>query len=354
MMLAAAAPVLIADQAAETGAALYASACAACHGANGKGLPQSVVGFDTPLPDFTDCGFTTSEADVDWSAVVHDGGPARALDRRMPAFGAALSHDQIQSAIDYIRGFCTRPAWPHGNLNLPRALVTGKAFPENEAFARMAMPVSKPDFVETQVVYERRIGPRSQYEVAVPFNARYAFGQWNRGLGDITVGFKQVLVQRPARGSIFSAGTAMTFPTGKEVEGLGQRLTVFEPFGAFSQMLPSAAFVHVQLGFEVPLNIATANNEFYWRAAVGKTLVEDQWGRAWSPMVEVLVARELEFGALGRWDVLPQVQVTLSRRQHIAASGGVRVPLNLRISRRPTVMFQVLWDWVNGGISSGW
>ena len=50
----------------ETGQQLYQQACAACHGAGGTGAPPGMVGFDTPLPDFTDCDFATREADLDW------------------------------------------------------------------------------------------------------------------------------------------------------------------------------------------------------------------------------------------------------------------------------------------------
>ena len=35
----------------ESGRALYRISCAACHGADGRGAPVSLVGFDTPLPD---------------------------------------------------------------------------------------------------------------------------------------------------------------------------------------------------------------------------------------------------------------------------------------------------------------
>src|SRR5687768_15108180 len=79
-----------------TGRALYESACAACHGVDGRGQAQSTVGFDTPIPDFTDCSFASPEADADWMAVMHDGGPVRAFDRRMPAFGDALTDAQLQ------------------------------------------------------------------------------------------------------------------------------------------------------------------------------------------------------------------------------------------------------------------
>ena len=56
----------------------------------------------------------------------------RALDRHMPAFGDALSDDQIEQAVKYLWSFCDDSSWPRGDLNLPRAFFTEKAFPENE------------------------------------------------------------------------------------------------------------------------------------------------------------------------------------------------------------------------------
>src|ERR1700752_2904678 len=79
-----------------SGEELFKAACAACHGADGKGAPLSQVGFDDPpLPDFTDCGFNTPEVAADWFAIAHEGGPVRAFSRRMPAFGDALTEAEI-------------------------------------------------------------------------------------------------------------------------------------------------------------------------------------------------------------------------------------------------------------------
>ena len=71
-------------------------------------------------------------------------------------------------------------------------------------------------------------------------------------------------------------------------------------------------------------------------------------------MVEVLTNRELAFGERTLWDLQPEMQVTLSRRQHVKVSGGIRVPLNARLGRTNTVMMYVLWDWFEGGLFSGW
>src|ERR1700752_1564717 len=88
---------------------IFKNNCATCHGPDGKGSPQSVIGFDAPLPDFTDCPTNTVEPFGDWNSVVHRGGPIRGLDHHMPAFGDALSDEQIESVIKYLWTLCDDP-----------------------------------------------------------------------------------------------------------------------------------------------------------------------------------------------------------------------------------------------------
>lgn len=339
-----------------TGAELYKAACATCHGPDGKGSPRSQVGFDAPLPDFTDCSFATPEPDPDWSAVVHLGGTARALDHRMPSFTAALTDDEIQLAIGHIRTFCTQTGWPRGELNLPRPFVTEKAFPENEAVLTVSMAASHPHSVENQFLYEHRIGRRGQYEVVVPLNLQQGDGsRWTRGLGDVAVAYKHVLFDSLQKGSIFSVGSEFIFPTGKELEGLGGGKKVFETFALYGQILPNDAFFHVHGGLEFPVKAEGHAKEAFWRLAFGKTWAQNRgWGRAWSPMVEVVAAKELVSGEDPLWDVVPQMQVSLSGLQHVLFNVGVRVPVNERDGRSKTVMFYLLWDWFDGGLFDNW
>jgi mono/diheme cytochrome c family protein len=338
-----------------SGRALYESACAACHGSDGRGMPASRVGFDTPLPDFTDCSFVTVEPDADWMAVSHDGGPARAFDRRMPAFGEAMTDEELQQTLDYVRAFCTNRAWPRGELNLPRPLVTEKAYPENEAVLTTSVDASGEGHVGNEFLYERRIGARSQFEIVVPFLVQEdARGAWLKGLGDVAVAVKHALAHSFERGSIFSVAGEVVLPTGKEGEGLGSGVTVFEPFVAFGQILPADGFLQLQAGFELPADTDRAGREAFWRAAVGRSFTQGRFGRAWSPMIELLAARELESGATVHWDIVPQMQVTLNRRQHIMINAGVRVPLNDRRGRSTRVIAYFLWDWFDGGLLDGW
>jgi hypothetical protein len=349
---------LHADQSPSTtrsGADVYRAACAACHGADGRGVPQSMVGFDTPLPDFTDCSFATREPTADWFAIAHDGGPVRAFDRMMPAFGEALTAEEIERGIDHIRGFCPDPAWPRGELNLPRPLVTEKAYPEDEAVLTATIDTSPASAVTHQFLYEKRLGARSQYEVAVPFAVRQSStGAWQRGLGDVALALKHVLAHSLRRGSIVSVTGEVVLPTGKETQGLGKGVTVFEPFVTVGQVLPANGFLHVQAGAELPVDRENAGREAFWRAAIGRTFEQGRFGRAWSPMLEILGARELETGARAAWDLVPAMQVTLSKRQHVMLAAGVRVPLTDRSQRHPQVITYFLWDWFDGGLRDGW
>jgi hypothetical protein len=295
------------------------------------------------------------EPDADWMAVSHDGGPARGFDRRMPAFGGALGVAELQQILDYIRGFCTNTAWPRGELNLPRPLVTEKAFPESEAVLTTTIGTSGGGYVGNELLYEHRIGARSQYEVVVPVVAEQGpDGGWPRGLGDAAFAVKHVLHASLARGRILSVAGEVVLPTGKESEGLGRGTTVFEPFVAFGQILPADGFLQAQAGLELPFDTGRAGREAFWRGAIGRSFTEGRFGRSWSPMVELVAARELEEAAATHWDLVPQMQVTLNRRQHIMINVGVRVPLDARQGRPTQLITYFLWDWFDGGLLEGW
>jgi mono/diheme cytochrome c family protein len=337
------------------GETTYRRACAACHGADGTGLPQSVVGFDLELPDFTDCRFATREPDGDWIAIATAGGPVRRFDRMMPAFGDALSDEEIAATIDHIRTFCSNRSWPRGELNVPRALFTEKAYPEDEALLTASIAATGPGQVITTAIYEKRFGPRSQVELKLPVATRETgAGDWAGGVGDVAVAVKHALWHSSERGAIISVAGEVVLPTGHEARGLGKGVTVFEPFVAAGLLLPADSFVQVQSGFELPVDRARAEPEAFWRTAFGRTFTQGRFGRSWSPMVELLGARELAAGERVTWDVVPQMQVTLNTRQHIMLNGGVRVPVNARPGRATSIMVYVLWDWFDGGLFDGW
>lgn len=350
-------PLVHAARFLQDGKELYEIACADCHGIDGRGVDLNTVGFDVPVPDFTGCSFSSREPDADWIAVASAGGPVRAFDEAMPSFGEALSVEQLQSIMDYIRGFCDNNRWPRGELNLPRPLITEKAYPEDEAVTTVFIDLDGAGSIINEVVYERRFGTRTQIELKLPFGFREtapANGEWNAGIGDVTAGLKHVLHSSLERGSILSVGGEIKFPTGNEGNGFGKGTGVIEPFVTFGQILPGDAFLHLQGIIEFP-TATSGKTEVVWRAALGRTLTQAHFGRTWSPMIEILGQKALGGGSAD-WDLVPQFQVTLNTRQHVMANFGVRIPVNGSSQRpRPTqLLVYVLWDWFDGGFFDGW
>jgi hypothetical protein len=334
---------------------VYLSACATCHGVDGSGTDPEISGLDLEPPDFTDCVFASREPDADWVAVAHQGGPVRVFDRMMPAFGDTLDVAALELAMAHIRTFCRKGAWPRGELNLPLAMFTGKAFPEDEAVFRTGASLESPGSIQSRFVYERRLGPRNQWEIVIPFASREdAGGGWQHGLGDVAFAVKRALYHSLDQGAIFSLTVEGIFPTGSEDKGLGSGTTVIEPFATFGKILPSDGFLQAQVGAGLPFDRDRAGREGFARIALGKSFVQGTWGRTWSPMVEVLAARPLEDGATTHWDIVPQFQVTLSKRQHVMANIALRVPVNDAGPRATQIFTYLLWDWFDGPFTAGW
>ena len=343
-------------QTAVDGANLYTDACAACHGADGRGRTVTELGFETPVPDFTDCDFANREPDSDWGAIIHQGGPVRGFDRMMPAFGEALTDAEIAAILLHVRGFCRNPDWPRGDLNLPRALMTEKAYPEDEAVIEGTFDTAGNDSYTFNFLWEQRFGTRNQMEINIPIQRADLGddGGWVSGAGDLGVGVKHVLKHSLENGSILSVGGEYILATGDELRGLGKGSDVFETYIAYGKLLPNDWFVQLQGIAEFPTK-SEFDDELVFRAAAGRTLTfGSPFGRAYTPMVEVQGKREDHPGARTDWDIVPQMQITLNTRQHVMASAGIRVPVTDRSNRDVEFVFYLLWDWFDGGVREGW
>jgi mono/diheme cytochrome c family protein len=341
----------------DTGEEIYKAGCVACHGPDGKGTPESIAGFERPstFPDFSDCPTTTPEPDVQWRSQITNGGPARAFSQIMPSFKDLLTPEQINKVLQYLRTLCTEKAWPLGNLNLPRAFLTEKAFPENEAVISSAFNIRGAPGGALTAFYERRIGPTAMVEVAVPYVIAHDAAGTHSAFGDAALGYKRKLWTNSSNRSIFSAGGEIAFPTGSVAKGTGGDSTVFELFGAFGQLFPRDSFAQVHSGFELPAHPSKVPRAYYLRTAIGKTFAtESGLGRRWTPMTEIIYDRDLVSGALNNVDAIPQLQIPISKRMHILASVGLRLPVNNTAGRDRQLMFYILWDYVDGGLKDGW
>jgi mono/diheme cytochrome c family protein len=341
----------------KNGERLYNSGCIACHGANGRGAPQTLTEFQHPgtFPDFTRCDQTTPEPNSAWKDVIVHGGPSRGFSQIMPAFGELLTSDQIDDLIAYLRSFCRNDRWARGELNLPLPQVTEKAFPEDEEVLTTAVNAHGVPGVSTHVIHEQRFGVHNQIEVDVPFLFQDENHTWYGGVGDATLGIKREMWSSLRSGSILSLFGGVIVPTGNRQRGFGSGTTTFETFASFGQLFPTNTFVQFQAGADLPSHTDIAPQTVFWRTAFGQSFAANHGlGRLWTPMVEFVADRDLVDRTKTNWDVVPEMQVTISRRQHIRANLGFRKPFTNLAGRQSQVVFYILWDWADGKLTEGW
>jgi mono/diheme cytochrome c family protein len=341
-----------------SGAQIYGAACANCHGPDGSGLDRSLLAFEEELPDFTDCDFAAREPDGDWVAIAHQGGPIRGFSRMMPAFGGGLTPEQLQRVISHIRTFCTEPAWPAGELNLPRGLLIEKAYPEDEWVIEADADLEDAGAFGSAFIYERRFGPRSQFEVKLSYGwapdpAGAPGDPRVSGFGDAVVAVKHALYHSAQSGTIFALAGEVSLPTGDERKGLGEDGLEVEAFASFGQIVASDGFVQAQVGAAAPLYDGS-NNLGFARFGAGRTFTQGPWGRSWTPQVEVQARHGFGSTDPTTLDVVPQLQVSLNQRQHVLGSVGLLVPANARDGRSVRLLVYLLLDWFDGGFFEGW
>jgi len=346
-----------------TGRQIFLDTCAACHAPDGKGHSRSRLGFDVAPPDFTDPDFASREPHSDWVGIARNGGPSRGFSEIMPSFRDALTMEELEAAVTYVKSLHGDDRWPPGEFNLPRPFVTGKAYLEDEVVFQTAVTEDADGLgrLTGKIVYEQRFGARNMWEVVLPFgwservtDPFVPTTNWSANLGDAALAVKRNLHHDIGRGSILSAAAELILPTGDRASGIGKGTFVFEPFLTYGQLLPADFFLQAQAGLELPFQRSKAENEAFLRLAFGRSINFKPWGRTWSPMVELLAAKELVSGEKVVLDIVPQVQVTVNKRQHIFFNVGVRLPLNQTAGRSPTVMAYLIWDWFDGAFFAGW
>jgi len=341
----------------KNGERIYKSGCIACHGTNGVGAPETLTEFKRPesFPDFTRCDQTASEPNSTWKDIIVNGGESRGFSQIMPSFGTLLTSEQIDDVIAYLRSLCRNPNWARGELNLPRALITEKAFPEDEVVISTAVNASGAAGSATDIIHEQRFGMHNQIEVEVPIQFQKENETWYGGVGDVSLGFKREMWSNLRSGSILSLFGGIIVPSGNKQRGFGTGTTTFETFAAFDQLFPTNTFIQFQAGAELPRHPDISPQTVYWRTALGQSFAANHGlGRLWSPMVEFVADRDLVDGAKSNWDIVPQMQVTINRRQHIRANVGFSKPFANTAGRSSQVIFYLLWDWADGKLTQGW
>lgn len=332
------APWSAAAQVPTTPPEMYTAWCARCHATDGTGRVDDPSITVEPM-DFTDCAVTTPEPDADWELVIARGGPAAGLSSQMPAYGDALSPDQVRALVSHVRTFCAESGWPLGNANFSRPIFTEKAFPENEVVILPAISHrdGRLDRVRLKGVVERRVGRRGHVEVGVPLASVLADGGREAGIGDVTLAGKYVLSTNRRSTRILTGGLELTLPTGNEARGLGAPSAVFEPYLA-AGTTAGDLILQAQLKVEVPARNARLDTEIVYNLSVSRDLAPrpDTWS----------IGLELN-GVEDELALTPQVRKGLTRTGALAAAFGVRVPVVHRDRQSTTWVGYVLWEYMD-------
>ena len=156
-------PVKAADL--ERGSEIFAVNCAMCHGPNGSPDPDSplVEGLGVVPADFSDTLFNSREGEGEWKLVATYGGAALGFSEVMPAFGEALTEEDIDNVLAYIKTLGGEHDYPDGSLNLFLPIRTKKAFPEDEWVWKQRYTDQEGDNAwKNTLEYEFRLGRRWQ------------------------------------------------------------------------------------------------------------------------------------------------------------------------------------------------
>lgn len=332
----------------DEGKELYEAACASCHGLDGRGASAGTA-IEVPLPNFTDCSFVTRETTGNWLALAAHGGPELNLSPQMPGFGDALSDGQIREVIAYLRGFCTDPSWPSGDLNFRRPVFTGKAFPEDELVLNYNFEQSRRSrSLVNEWTLEKRLGARGMVEATVPFVYNDPHGSATTGgVGDFTVAYKHLLLASQRYGAVAAFSLDLILPTGDRdrslgdgTVGLGPSLRAGKTLGPF--------VLQTEIKAELPVDVNRAPRRLLYRAALQFPF--SPLKRAWVPGLEFEADTKVEGQSRDVYYLAPTLFKGLSRRGHIAMAIGAKIPVAGHRAFDYQIGAFLLWEYLDGGL----
>jgi hypothetical protein len=332
----------------DEGKELYDAACASCHGLDGRGAPAGTA-IAVPLSDFTDCSFVTVETTGNWAALAAHGGPELGLSPQMPGFGDVLSEEQLHAIIAYVRGFCTDPSWPSGDLNFPRPVFTGKAFPEDEFVLNYNFEQSRRSrSLVNEWTLEKRLGARSMVEVTLPFVYNDPRGSATTGgVGDVTLAYKYLLLANQRYGTAAALSLDLALPTGDRDRGLGEGTVGLEPSLQVGKTL-GPFILQSEIKAVLPVDVNRAPRRLLYRAALQFPF--SPLKRAWVPGLEFEADTKVEGPARDAYYLAPTLFKGLTRRGHVALAIGVKIPVAGHRAFDYQIGTFLLWEYMDGGL----
>ncbi len=327
------------------GKRVYTQVCAACHGETGRPDPEDPVvkALGVQPADLSDPLFNSREPASDWRLVVGHGGHSMGLSAMMPAQKDALSADEVDNVVAYIKTLADTRDYPPGEANHFLPIRTKKAFPEDEVVwkGRYTERDGR-DVMRNTLEFEKRVGTRGM----VVGEAIFENDGLNSEFSKFEFGYKRALHWDAGKQSILSGAVVVALPTDG---GLSDELI---PYLAYGRMLDDRWMLQASARAITPFD----------RASDGKLELAGalhyrwtQWPRR--PFAGMEVVAEIPYKDQGgdrvQWSVLPKMRFGLTKGGHVALNLGVEAPLsdqdwNYRIHA------VLLWDFADGSFFKGW
>lgn len=326
-------------------AQLYARACAPCHGADGSGIgPEhpNYSNFEVLPADLSDPLFSSLEPRADWHQVVKHGGGRMGLSNQMPAFGEALTDEQIARIVDFLKSLADAGGYPPGDLNFTRPIDTIKAFPEDEVIveSRYESVPGGPDGVQNVFEIAQRFGRRSHGEIKLV----HVDEGGDSKLEAVELEYKGAITWSLENEFLLTGGLEAELPTE------GDESIQVNPFLSFAKGLSDTLTLQGNLLTHLPVD-DTSLGDVKLSAVVH--WLPTPFPRGVFPGLEWTVTQPFSSGRELEASVLPQLYFGLSRRGHVALSVAVELPLT-GLDYDYRIRSFLLWDMADGPLWEGW
>ena len=327
----------------DAGREVFATNCATCHGPTGSPDPDSpiVKGLGVVPADLTDPLFNSREPAGDWEMVVKYGGDAMGLAAQMPPHQDALSDEQVENVVAYVKSIVDTSAFPPGEMNLFLPIRTKKAFPEDEVVYKGRMtPEDGQDSYKNVLEIEKRVGKAGQVLIELIHEKDAVRNE----LTEVEAGFKRALSW--SHRYVLTGAAVIAKPV-DSADGDGELQTYL----AYGTELSPRWILQSSLRFKFPFE----------KASDGATelagivhYVHSPWARRVFPALELVAERPFRSrnGDL-EWTAMPQVRIGLTKGGHVALNLGVELPLSDQ-AWDERYYVTLLWDFADGGFFKGW
>lgn len=329
----------------DSGQRIFAANCAVCHGASGRPDSDSPVvqAFETEPADLSDPLFNSREPAEDWFMVVKHGGEALGLSNQMPPHKNALSDEEINNVVAYIKTLANTERFPPGEMNLMLPVHTKKAFPEDEWVwrSRFASRDGRDEW-RNVVEYEKRVGGNGQVVVEL---VHVDDGVDSR-FRELELGYKHAFAYDRDKLSLWAAAFVVALPLTSD----GEEELV--PYLAYAKQLNNVTTFQGSARAKLPLD-AFDEGALELGGIVHYTW--SPWPRRVFPALEMTatVPFEDDGGDQVKFTALPQVRIGLTRGGHVALNFGIEIPLSDQ-EYDSRLHLTLLWDFADGGFFQGW